>query len=96
MVVSSALAAAPVPSVGASPPASAGTSATATAGPRAALDALNYSPTSRTLKPTAVHTTSGIVENPQNVLSGQPTRISGSQSAITLDFGKEVGGPTTL
>ena len=98
MVAASALAVAPVPSAGVPLPAtvSAATPATATTGPRAALDALNYSPTSRTLKPTAVHRTSGGVANPQNVLSGQPTRISGSQSAITLDFGKEVGGSTTL
>lgn len=71
-------------------------SAAATAVPRADSDALNYSPTSRTLKPAAVHSTSGSVANPQNVLSGQPTRISGSQSAITLDFGKEVAGLATL
>ncbi|MGI5458532.1 MGH1-like glycoside hydrolase domain-containing protein [Streptomyces sp. CA-249302] len=70
--------------------------ATATAEPRAAVDALNYSPTSRTLKPTAVYAASGGVANPSNVLSGQATRISGSQSAITLDFGKEVGGLATL
>jgi hypothetical protein len=62
----------------------------------AAVDPLNYSPTSRTLKPTAVYSTSGSVANPQNVLSGQATRISGSKSAITLDFGKEVGGLATL
>ncbi|WP_371600827.1 trehalase family glycosidase [Streptomyces sp. NBC_00564] len=61
-----------------------------------ALAALNYSPTSRTVKPTAVYRTSGSVANPTNVLSGQSTRISGSQSAITLDFGKEVGGVTSL
>ncbi|MEV6482709.1 alpha-L-rhamnosidase [Streptomyces sp. NPDC051576] len=88
MAVSAALAVAPTPSEGAS--------AAATPGPRAALDALNYSPTSRTLKPTAVYRTSGSVANPQNVLTGQPTRVSGSQSAVTLDFGEEVGGVTTL
>src|SRR5918999_4485725 len=91
MVVAAALAVAPAPSVGAS-----ATAASPPLSPRATLDALNYSPTSRTLKPTAVHRTSGSVANPQNVLSGQPTRISGSQSAITLDFGKEVGGVATL
>ncbi|WP_247196609.1 trehalase family glycosidase [Streptomyces sp. GESEQ-35] len=78
---SSASAAAPTPPTGVS---------------KAALAAENYSPTSRTLRPTAVYRTSGSVANPQNVLSGQPTRISGAQSAITLDFGKEVGGVTTL
>ncbi|MFE2427668.1 trehalase family glycosidase [Streptomyces sp. NPDC059373] len=71
-------------------------SAAVAAVPSAALDALNYSPTSRTVRPTAVYATSGSVANPQNVLSGQSTRISGSQSAVTLDFGKEVGGLATL
>lgn len=96
MVMAAALVVAPAPSAGAAPPVSVAASPTAKSKPRAALDALNYSPTSRTLKPTAVHRTSGSVANPQNVLSGQPTRISGAQSAITLDFGKEVGGLATL
>lgn len=90
------VAAALVVASGAAPPASVVASATATSRPRAELDALNYSPTSRTLKPTAVYRTSGSVANPQNVLSGQPTRISGSQSAVTLDFGQEVSGLATL
>ncbi|MER6960122.1 alpha-L-rhamnosidase [Streptomyces sp. NPDC000618] len=94
-VVVAALLTAPAPA------ASAATSKPATSKPmtgvrQAALDALNYSPTSRTLKPTAIYRTSGSVTNPQNVLSGQSTRISGAQSAVTLDFGKEVGGVTTL
>ncbi|QQM46596.1 alpha-L-rhamnosidase [Streptomyces liliifuscus] len=96
MVAASVLAVAPAPSADASAPASPATADAPTVAPRAAVDPLNYSPTSRTLKPTAVHKTSGSVANPQNVLSGQSTRISGSQSAITLDFGKEVGGVTTL
>ncbi|MEU6146909.1 alpha-L-rhamnosidase [Streptomyces sp. NPDC047081] len=86
------LATAPAPTAGASPAAVAAMSATT----QAEVDALTYSPTSRTVKPTAVYATSGSVANPQNVLSGQSTRISGSQSAITLDFGKEVGGVATL
>ncbi len=89
-MVAAALLMAPAPAT------SAATSSPATGLGKATLDALNYSPTSRTLKPTAIHRTSGSVANPQNVLSGQPTRISGSQSAVTLDFGKEVGGVTTL
>ncbi|MGW3285341.1 alpha-L-rhamnosidase-related protein [Streptomyces sp. NPDC001002] len=78
------------------PAAPAATSAPATGVRTAAVAVPNYSPTSRTLKPTAIYRTSGSVANPQNVLNGQSTRISGSQSAITLDFGKEVGGVTTL
>ncbi|MFE9880338.1 alpha-L-rhamnosidase [Streptomyces sp. NPDC005784] len=96
MLVAAALAVAPAPSAGAASPASGAASAAATSRPLAGLAASNYSPTSRTLKPTVVHRTSGSVANPQNVLSGQSTRISGSQSAITLDFGKEVGGLATL
>ncbi|MGW1214388.1 alpha-L-rhamnosidase-related protein [Streptomyces sp. NPDC002499] len=89
-VVAAALLMAPAPAT------SAATSTPATGVRTAAVAAPNYSPTSRTLKPTAIYRTSGSVANPQNVLNGQPTRISGSQSAVTLDFGKEVGGVTTL
>ncbi|MFF4277022.1 alpha-L-rhamnosidase [Streptomyces sp. NPDC001536] len=90
MVAAAALAASPAPY------ASAVTPTTATSVGKEAVDPLSYSPTSRTLKPTAVYRTSGSVANPQNVLSGQSTRISGSQSSITLDFGKEVAGMGTL
>ena len=68
----------------------------ALAPPPGAIEALNLSPTSRTVRPTAVQGTSGSVSNPQNVLSGQPTRLSGTNSSITLDFGKEVAGIATL
>ncbi len=68
----------------------------AVAAPPGAIEALNLSPTSRTVRPTAVQGTSGSVANPQNVLSGQPTRLSGTNSSITLDFGKEVGGIATV
>ncbi|TXS35497.1 alpha-L-rhamnosidase [Streptomyces sp. uw30] len=90
MIAVAALAAGPTPLAPAAAPAA------PTGVNKAAVDPLNYSPTSRTLKPAAVYSTSGSVANPQNVLGGQPTRISGAQSAITLDFGKEVGGATTL
>src|SRR5256714_4963173 len=66
------------------------------AAPPGAIEALNLSPTSRTVRPTAVQGTSGSVANPQNVLTGGATRISGTNSSITLDFGKEVGGIATL
>ncbi|GAB3849591.1 alpha-L-rhamnosidase C-terminal domain-containing protein [Dactylosporangium cerinum] len=68
----------------------------AAAPPPGAIEALNLSPTSRTVRPTAVFRTTGTVANPQNVLSGSATRISGQNSSITLDFGKEVGGLATL
>ncbi|WP_371673997.1 trehalase family glycosidase [Streptomyces sp. NBC_00289] len=95
-MLSLAMAAAAVLAAGPSPSASVPSAATATGVSKTALQALNYSPASRTLKPTAVYRTSGSVANPQNVLSGQPTRISGAQSAVTLDFGQEIAGVATL
>jgi len=64
--------------------------------PPGAIEALNLAPTSRTVSPTAIYRTTGTVANPQNVLSGQATRITGTNSSITLDFGKEVGGLATV
>ncbi|GAA0213691.1 hypothetical protein GCM10009527_006870 [Actinomadura nitritigenes] len=54
------------------------------------------SPSSRTVRPVAVYNTSGDVTNPSAVLQGQKTTLSGAGSYVTLDFGKEVGGLTTL
>ncbi|MFJ5992868.1 MGH1-like glycoside hydrolase domain-containing protein [Lentzea sp. NPDC092896] len=68
----------------------------AVAAPPGAIAALTLSPTSRTVRPAGVQGTSGSVADPQNVLNGAPTRISGTNSSITLDFGKEVGGIATL
>ncbi|MBA2677413.1 MAG: alpha-L-rhamnosidase [Ktedonobacteraceae bacterium] len=59
-------------------------------------DAYNYSPTTRTLAPTAIYTTSGTVSNPTNLLAGQSTRLSGKNAYVAIDFGKEVGGIVTL
>jgi hypothetical protein len=56
----------------------------------------NLSPSSRTLAPVSVFTTSGTVTNPANVLTGGDTRLTGTGSAVTLDFGKDVGGLITL
>ena len=52
----------------------------------------NLSPTSRTVAPVAVFTTSGTVGNASALLNGQNTRLTGNGSAVTLDFGKDVGG----
>jgi len=68
----------------------------AAAPPPGAIEALNLSPTSRTVRPAAIYRTTGTVANPQNVLSDLATRITGTNSSITLDFGKEVGGLATL
>ncbi len=59
-------------------------------------DAYNESPTTRTVAPTSIYTVSGSVSNPNNLLSGQPTRLSGNNSYVVVDFGKEVGGIVTL
>lgn len=59
-------------------------------------DAYNYSPSTRTLAPTAIYTTSGTVTNPTYLLSGQSTRLTGNNSYVTVDFGKEVAGIVTL
>ena len=59
-------------------------------------DVYNYSPTTRTLAPTAIYTSSSSVSNPANLLSGQSTRLNGNNSSVTVDFGKEVGGIVTL
>ncbi|MET0401594.1 MAG: alpha-L-rhamnosidase, partial [Cystobacter sp.] len=56
----------------------------------------NYSPASRTVLPVRVHGTSGQVTAPQNALTGKPTRLSGTNSSVVYDFGKEVGGLVTL
>jgi hypothetical protein len=63
---------------------------------RAQGDAYNYSPATRTLAPVRIQGTAGSVTSPQNVLSGASTRISGANSYVVLDFGKDVGGLVTL
>jgi hypothetical protein len=92
-----ALSSASVPSFAASAgPSALPAALAAVAAPPGAIEALNLSPTSRIVRPVAVQGTSGSVANPQSVLTGAPTRISGTNSSITLDFGKEVGGVATL
>ncbi|MEC3995420.1 alpha-L-rhamnosidase [Actinacidiphila sp. DG2A-62] len=63
---------------------------------RAAGDAYILAPSSRTVAPVAVQSTSGTVSGAANVLSGGSARISGAGSFLVLDFGKEVGGLVTL
>ena len=59
-------------------------------------DAYNYSPSSRTVSPESVETTVGDVAAPAAVLAGERTRLTGTGAAVTLDFGKEVGGIVSL
>ncbi|MGC4806142.1 alpha-L-rhamnosidase C-terminal domain-containing protein [Micromonospora sp. DT233] len=100
LVITCALAAALLPAVaapGQPSQAAAGRPARVVAAPPpGAIEALNLSPTSRTVRPTAIYRSTGTVANPQNVLSGLATRLSGTNSSLTLDFGKEVGGLATL
>lgn len=77
-------------------PATASTAAVSTAAHPAAVSPDNYAPASRTVAPVAIEGTSGTVSSPQNVLSGAATRISGANSYVVIDFGKEVGGIVTL
>ena len=56
----------------------------------------NFSPSSRTLHPTAIYRSTGTVVDPRAVLSAGSTRVSGSGSTLTLDFGKDVAGIVTL
>jgi hypothetical protein len=44
----------------------------------------------------SVFRTTRTVEHPAALLHGRPTRISGAGAALTLDFGKEVGGIVRL
>ncbi|MGW6933554.1 alpha-L-rhamnosidase-related protein [Lentzea sp. NPDC054927] len=62
----------------------------------AASDPNNFAPASRTLKPVSVHKTSGTVTAPGNLVTGGSARLSGRNSYVVLDFGKEVGGLVTL
>ncbi|MFV2173272.1 alpha-L-rhamnosidase C-terminal domain-containing protein [Actinomadura sp. LOL_016] len=51
---------------------------------------------SRTVRPVSVLRTTGTVHDAEAVLKGRRTTLSGEGSSITLDFGKEVGGLTSL
>ncbi|MFF2655153.1 alpha-L-rhamnosidase C-terminal domain-containing protein [Streptomyces sp. NPDC058045] len=67
--------------------------------PSGRWDTFNLSPARRTVRPTAVRTTTGAVERARDLL-GKPgaarTRLLGAGSSVTLDFGKEVGGHVTV
>ena len=80
------------------PPAASPAPRTAPAG---RWDAFNLSPRSRTVRPVAVHTTTGTVRQSDALVrrsrgAQTVTRITGAGSSVTYDFGKEVGGFVTL
>jgi hypothetical protein len=56
----------------------------------------SYAPSSRELGAASIQKTSGLVQNPNNILTGLATRLTGTGASITVDFGKEVGGIITL
>ncbi|SEO80168.1 alpha-L-rhamnosidase-related protein [Actinacidiphila rubida] len=59
-------------------------------------DADNFAPATRTVAPVRVTRTTGSVTDPGGLLDGRPTALTGADSSLTLDFGKEVGGLVTL
>jgi hypothetical protein len=59
-------------------------------------DAYNLAPASRTVTPVRVTRTTGTVGSPSALLHGGATTLTGQGSSITLDFGEEVGGLTSL
>ncbi|MCU1529359.1 MAG: hypothetical protein JWP75_3122 [Frondihabitans sp.] len=63
---------------------------------RAAAQAYNESPASRTVRPVSVTRTTGTVTGASGILAGKNTTLTGQDSSITLDFGKEVGGLVTV
>ena len=71
--------------------------APAAAAPPGPWDAFNLSPgADRVQLPTAVNSTAGDVSDPQAVLGGRPTRLTGAGARLVLDFGQEVGGTVTV
>jgi hypothetical protein len=67
------------------------------AGPLATKgDPYILAPSSRTVVPVAVFSSSGSVTDPANVLSNKPTTLTGAGAQLVLDFGKEVGGILSL
>ncbi|AMM19284.1 hypothetical protein AX769_02975 [Frondihabitans sp. PAMC 28766] len=78
-------------------PSAAATAATSPfAADRAAAQKYNYSPASRTVRPTAITRTTGQVAGGTAILHGGAATLQGAGSSITLDFGKEVGGLATI
>jgi hypothetical protein len=69
------------------------------AAPSGKWDTFNLSPASRTVRPVAIHATTGTVGNATDLVKkpgSARTRLSGAGAAVTLDFGQEVGGYVSL
>jgi hypothetical protein len=62
--------------------------ARAPAGP---WDQFNYAPSSKTVYPTAIHSSKGTVQDAVKLVGNKgPATISGKGSWVALDYGKEV------
>jgi hypothetical protein len=59
-------------------------------------DKYNLAPESRSIRPVAIHSTHGSVQNPTNILMEKPTTIVGKGSYIVIDFSKNIGGFITI
>lgn len=65
--------------------------------PSGPWDAFNLAPSSRTVYPVKINRSSGHVVNADALVTQSgTTTLSGNYSYVTLDFGKEVGGLTSL
>lgn len=54
-----------------------------------------FAPATREFGPVRVHSSTGVT-NPAAVLGGNPSRLSGADAQLVLDFGREVGGIVSL
>ena len=57
-------------------------------------DKYNFSPTSRNISPVGILTSSSSISNTGSI--SWPLTLKGNGSFVVLDFGKEVGGITTI
>lgn len=84
------------PAAPAATPAQTKAQASAFAAARAKAAKSSFSPASRTVAPVAITRTTGTVTGGTGILHGSPATLTGQNSSITLDFGKEVGGLVTV
>ncbi|KAF8890923.1 Six-hairpin glycosidase [Infundibulicybe gibba] len=65
--------------------------------PSGPWDAFNFAPNSKTVYPTAIHSSHGTIQNVQRLVSNQGSAtITGQGSWVALDYGVEVGGLISL
>ncbi|KAF9477417.1 Six-hairpin glycosidase [Pholiota conissans] len=65
--------------------------------PKGKWDSFNFAPSSKTVYPTAIHSTNGSVKNADLLVNNKgAATLSGNGSWLALDFGGEVGGLISL